>query len=255
MTLPDADIEAVERATLQAVAPDQLHEQAGWLLPMDRGTVGRARSAVPLSHESVNPVVLDAIVRAYRRHGFPPAFRLPDLPAFERLHGRLADMGFVREQPTLTQWGRVSDLQAVHPGPATDLADAPDAHWMAMFLGAGLDPVDGACRARSLARATGTRYASVCDIDGTGEMLACGAASFSHGWLGVHGMRTAASQRGRGLAARLLHTMALEARRRGIERVFLQVDVHNAPALALYRRAGFQTAWPYAYWRLPARTA
>ncbi|MBS3912466.1 MAG: hypothetical protein KGZ70_11720 [Hydrogenophaga sp.] len=85
------------------MAADQAHEQAGWLLPVDIGTVGRARSAVPLSHESVNPVVLDAIVRAYRRHGFPPAFRLPDLPAFERLHGWLAGMGFVREQPTLTQ--------------------------------------------------------------------------------------------------------------------------------------------------------
>ena len=43
--------------------------------------------------------------------------------------------------------------------------------------------------------------------------------------------------------------MAQEADRRGIERVFLQVDAANAPALSLYRRLGFTTAWPYAYWR------
>ena len=34
--------------------------------------------------------------------------------------------------------------------------------------------------------------------------------------------------------------------------MFLQVDGANAPALALYRRAGMTTAWSYAYWRLPA---
>lgn len=37
--------------------------------------------------------------------------------------------------------------------------------------------------------------------------------------------------------------------------MFLQVDAHNAPVLALYRRAGFQIAWPDAYWQLPAGTA
>jgi len=249
MTLPDADLKALERATVQAVAPEQVHELEGWMLPMDHGTVGRARSAVPLSHGHADSAVLDAIVVAYRSRGFAPAFRLPDLPAFGSLHSRLAGRGFVRAQTTLTQCGRVSDLLNVHPGPAAELALAPDAHWMAMYLGAGLDPVDGASRARSLARATGTLYASVRDTGGTGEMQACGAASFSHGWLGVHGMRTAAAQRGRGLAARLLPTMALEAQRRGIDRVFLQVDAANAPALALYRRAGLVTAWPYAYWR------
>ena len=31
--------------------------------------------------------------------------------------------------------------------------------------------------------------------------------------------------------------------------VFLQVDAANTPALALYRRAGFVTAWTYEYWR------
>ena len=117
-----------------------------------------------------------------------------------------------------------------------------------MFLGEGLDPVDGESRARSLSRATGTQYASLRE---NGHTLACGAASFGHGWLGVHGMRTAAAQRGRGLAGRLLRVMAREAAQRGISQAFLQVDASNAPALALYQRLGFSTAWAYAYWRRP----
>ncbi|MDR7094239.1 GNAT family N-acetyltransferase [Hydrogenophaga laconesensis] len=240
------DIEAIERATLQAVAPEVVESLPGWLLPMDSGTVGRARSAVPLHHGAPDLDLLEPLLARYVARGFVPSFRLPDLPAFEDFQRSLAQRGFVRAKPTLTQTTPVHALPAVDPDPDVALADAPDHAWMAMFLGPGLDPVDGASRAHSLARATGTRFASLRE---GGETVACGAASFSHGWLGVHGMRTAAAQRGRGLAARLLKAMAAEAARCGIEQVFLQVDASNAPALSLYRRLGFSTAWPYAYWQ------
>ncbi len=243
------DIESIERATVAAVAPERVDECPGWLLPMDSGTVGRARSAVPLRHAPQPFEGLEAIVQAYRAAGFPPALRLPEAPAFVPWHQALQAQGWQRRQPTWTQVGTVQALLDLPAnGPDAQLAAQPDAAWMAMYLGAGLDPVDGASRARALARAQGLRYASV---QRAGETVACGAASYSHGWLGVHGMRTAAAQRGQGLAACVLRAMAQEARQRGIERVFLQVDQHNAPALALYRRAGLATAWGYAYWRLP----
>jgi len=43
-------VEAIERATVQAVSPDARVEIPGWILPFDAGTVGRAKSAVPLVH-------------------------------------------------------------------------------------------------------------------------------------------------------------------------------------------------------------
>jgi GNAT superfamily N-acetyltransferase len=241
-----ADIEAIERATLQAVAPEDVETLPGWLLPMDSGTVGRARSAVPLHHDTPDLALLEPILARYAATGFKPAFRLPEVPAFEAFQAALRERGFVHQQPTLTQTTPIAGLLPTAPTLAAELAEAPDAAWMAMFLGEGLDPVDGASRARSLSRASGTLYASLRE---NGQTVACGAASFSHGWLGVHGMRTAAAQRGRGLAGRLLNTMAQEASRRGIRHAFLQVDASNAPAFSLYRRLGFTTAWAYAYWR------
>ncbi len=247
MSLTAADIEAIERATLTAVAPERVEALDGWLLPMDRGTVGRAHSAVPLHHGPHDPALIGTIAQRYRDAGLRPVLRLPDVPAFEPWWPELRAQGFRREQPTLTQTGVLDGLLALAPhADGVSLELRPDAAWMAMFLGEGLDPVDGASRSKALSRAEGTLFVSLRD---GGETLACGAACFAQGWLSMHGLRTAASQRGRGLAGRMIRAMALEAQRRGIAHAFLQVDASNEPALALYRRAGMATAWSYAYWR------
>lgn len=248
MTLTDVDIETIERATLTAVAPERMEAMNGWLLPLDTGTVGRAHSAVPLHHGAHDPALIDAIAQAYRDAGLRPVFRLPDVPAFEAWWPALTARGFARHQPTQTQIGDLQGLLALaDDAGGVSLDIRPDAAWMAMFLGEGLDPVDGASRSKALSRAEGTLFASLRE---GGQTLACGAASYAQGWLSMHGLRTAANQRGRGLAGRMIRAMALEAQRRGITRAFLQVDAANAPAQALYRRAGMRTAWTYAYWRL-----
>lgn len=245
--LSATDIEAIERATLTAVAPERVEPLVDWLLPLDRGTVGRAHSAVPLHHGVHDPALIDTIAKRYCDAGLRPTFRLPDVPAFEAWWPQLGTRGYRREQPTLTQMGSVDGLLAlVGHTDGVSLDARPDAAWMAMFLGEGLDPLDGASRSAALARADRTLFASLRE---GGQTLACGAACYAHGWLSLHGLRTAAPQRGRGLAGRLIHTMALEAKRRGIARAFLQVDAANTPALSLYRRAGMATAWTYAYWR------
>ena len=246
--LTAADIEAIERATLQAVAPEQVESLDGWLLALDRGTVGRARSAVPLHHQAHDVDQLPLILGRYAASGFEPRFRLPDLPAFGPWHDSLAQRGWWRDQPTLTMTGTLEKLLQVHGGPPVELDARPDAAWMAMFLGEGLDPADGASRSRALSRANCALFASAREH---GQTVACGAASLGHGWLGVHGMRTAASQRGRGLAGRILHTMAVEAIARGLVGVFLQVDASNLAARSLYHRAGLTTAWQYTYWHPP----
>lgn len=257
MQLNPADIESLERATLQAVAPEQLLELPGWLLPMDSGTVGRALSAVTYRHGACEPAVLNQIVAAYRSAGFRPVLRIPELPAFDAARAHLAAMGFTHDQPTLTQVGRIDTVVTAlsHLGTeGVSLEERPDAAWTAMFLGEGFDPVDGASRAASLARAQGTRYVSLRENDSqSGQAtLACAAASFGHGWLGLHGLRTQVRQRGRGLAGRVLLAMTLEARARGIERMYLQVHDSSTAALALYRRVGLETVWGYRYWRAGA---
>lgn len=58
--------------------------------------------------------------------------------------------------------------------------------------------------------------------------------------------------RGQGLARDLMHDGIALARGLGIERLFLEVAVDNAPALALYRSEGFEeTGTRRGYYRRP----
>lgn len=244
--LTDDDIDSLERATLDAVAPHAVEALPGWLLPFDASTIGRAKSAVPLSHQHQDDALLQTIADRYAVHGLPAAFRVADVPALGNLHSALRRMGYRPEQATLVQVGAAQRLQAVFGTGVAALSTQPTSAWSEVYLSEGFDAVDGAHRIAALSRSTYVVYASLTDADGP---AAAGTASFSHGWAGIHGMRTALRCRGRGLAGLLLGTLAQEAMARGLEHVFLQVHESNTAALALYRRGGFTTAWRYHYWR------
>ena len=62
--------------------------------------------------------------------------------------------------------------------------------------------------------------------------------------------------RGRGLGEKLLGRCLDEARRKGAEKVLLEVRKSNAPAIALYQKAGFSAAGERQnYYRLPTEDA
>ncbi|MEY4575738.1 MAG: hypothetical protein RL701_441 [Pseudomonadota bacterium] len=83
------DIETIERATVDGVVPLQLEELPGWLLPLDRGEVNRAISAVPLHHEEHAASVMQTISARYAAHGLRPQFRLADVPGLAALQAEL----------------------------------------------------------------------------------------------------------------------------------------------------------------------
>ncbi len=240
------DIEAIERATVAAVSPQAQEEIPGWLLPFDSGTVGRAKSAVPLSHEAPDVDVLDEIEARYAAAGRPVMLRLPDDASFDALRAVLTLRGYAAGKPTHVQTARTGDVLGVSPGPFAETAPRPDTGWAAVFMGEGFDPVDGASRVATLSRAPGALFATIREGERT---VAAGMGGFSHGWASIHGMRTALDSRGRGLAARVLATLASAAQARDIDHMFLQVEAGNAVAISLYRRAGFATAWSYSYWQ------
>lgn len=237
-----ADVEAMERATVAAVAAPEVAEIAGWLAPFDAGTVGRAKSAAPLSLEAA-PDAIDDIADAYRSRGLTPAFRIADVEGLEPVRAALSDRGYRAAKPTCV---KVADCAVVArlAKPRARLMNRPDAAWGEVFLGEGFDPVDGGHRVRLLTNSPGAVYGAAM-LDG--RTAAVGAVSLGHGWAGLHGMRTRADARRKGLAGTVISTLAGAAIEGGYERIFLQVEEGN-PARSLYRKAGFEMVWRYRYW-------
>jgi len=245
MSISAADIEAIERATAAAVAPEALEEIDGWLLAFDSGVVGRAKSAAPLRHARCDLAAIGAIEARYAAHRMRPMFRVADVDGLKEFCVALQARDYRRDRPTLVQIADTDTVRGVASADGVEVAKSPDAAWISAFLGEGFDPADGASRAKTLARGADTVFASVRE---DGVAIGAGAASFGHGWASIHGMRTAKHLRGERIAARVVAALAEIARQRGMQRIFLQVEADNEAAKALYRRAGFATLWPYSYW-------
>lgn len=238
-----ADLESLERATVEAVAPPEALEIGDWLVPLDDGTIGRAKSAVPLRHD-LGPGALDGVEAAYRDRGLKPQFRLADIPALAPVAAELTLRGYTAQQPTIFKTGSSDDLAAFSEASA-EILTAPDETWAAVFLGAGFEPLDGAHRIAALTRSPDAIYGAA---GAGGQAGGVGVMTFGRGWAGIHGMRTAPDQRGKGLASSILATFGQAAKARGVTRVFLQVEEAN-PARQIYRRAGLTPIWRYHYWR------
>src|SRR4051812_16496214 len=144
------DIETLERATVEAVAPPGALEIDGWLAPFDNGVIGRAKSAVPLRHD-LGPGALDQIEAAYRARGLKPAFRVANVPGLETVAAQLAARGYAVEQSTVVKIGSVAQVAASSEG-SVRILRRPDEAWGAVFTGEGFDPVDGASRVAALSR-------------------------------------------------------------------------------------------------------
>ncbi len=237
------NLEALERSVVGAVAPTQSVEIGGWLVPLQAGPIGRAKSAVPLSHDP-DISAIDTIVAAFRTRSLSPAFRLADVPGLDAARDAVARHGLTGQQPTVMKLGEVAALAAFADGPAL-LLPRPDAAWSAVFMGEGFDPEEGRLRAETLSRSPNALYGAAGE---GGATHAVGVATVVDGWAGIHGMRTAPAHRGRGHAAAILGAFGRALLGQGVERVVLQVEEANS-ARRIYRRAGFTPLWTYRYWR------
>ncbi|MBV8392784.1 MAG: GNAT family N-acetyltransferase, partial [Alphaproteobacteria bacterium] len=204
--ISDLEIEGLERAIVESVAPNALSEIGDWLVPLDDGAIGRAKSAVPLSH-AAGPDAIPEIEAAYLDAGLPPAFRVAETERLALVREALQRRGYKADNPTVMKVGTAEGLASVNDEPA-ELTATPDAAWIAAFTGEGFDPAEGAARVRNLIRSPDVLFAQV--RDGT-RTLAVGVGSFSGGWAGVHGMRTAPDQRRKGHASRILAAIGREA--------------------------------------------
>jgi GNAT superfamily N-acetyltransferase len=228
-----------------------------WLLRAADGFTGRANSALPLGDPGV-PVdeALDYVTGWYRARGLPPMISVPlpladDRPAVG-LDAELTERAWAtRPGPALVM---VADLPLAAaggglPAGAVVRADAdPDEEWLARYHYRGTDSRPPVMRDVL----TSARDQAFVSIRAESGVLAIARLSIADGWAGLTAVEVDPGRRRAGLGRAITAAACAEAVARGVGRVFLQVEVGNAGARALYERCGFGYSHRYVYRMAPA---
>jgi GNAT superfamily N-acetyltransferase len=250
------ELERVAAAHWRGTEQERLGQ---WLLRAADGFTGRANSALPLGDPGA-PLdeALDYVSGWYRARGLPAMIAvplplpLPDDGSAPGLDAELADRGWaVRPGPAFVM---VADLPLAAAGsglPAGGVvaADAsPDEAWLARYHYRGADTQPPVMR-DVLTSATDQAFISIRAESG---VLAIARLSIAEGWAGLTAVEVDPGRRRAGLGRAITEAACAEAVGRGARRVFLQVEVGNAGARALYERSGFRYSHRYHYRIAPA---
>jgi GNAT superfamily N-acetyltransferase len=242
-----------------------------WLLRAAEGFTGRANSALPLGDPGLPAgAAIAAVTGWYRARGLPPMIAVPT-PAAEASPGRaptpaqaldqeLARRGWpVRSSPAFVMLtdlpldGRASGPPTGPPsglpaGREVQVTREPDDAWAARYHYRGRDHLPPVAR-KVLTSAEDQSFVSIREGD---QVLAIARVSVAGGWAGLTAVEVHPAYRRQGLGAAITAAAVQQARQRGVSRVFLQVEVDNDAARALYRGLGFRYSHRYHYRVAPA---
>lgn len=184
-----------------------------------------------------------AVEAWYASRSLPSLFRPADIEATLDLRQALEARGYRPRTETLVM---VGPLTASETADGVHLSDCPDADFSGVFLATAANQRDAAERIQTIERLAPPRAFARLDQDGT--PVAIGATAVEGDWSGLFGMRTLAEHRRKGLAMRIIAALSRFSIEAGAKRAYLQVETGNSPAVTLYERLGYTTAYRYRYW-------
>jgi len=242
------DARRIEEAGLNAMQTQRQLFYDGWLLRVSAGKAKRGRS-VNAFFGSTLPLA-DKIAhceRIYAQQGLATLFRMTPFDRPAGLEAALAARGYVAFDETFVQ----ALALAYAPGlPECDdnvMLAAPDAE---TFVDAVAELRESppqqrdAHRERLLHSPLAKRFAVV---RADGRVVCTAQVGLEGGLAGLFDVITAEDARGKGYATLACASLMSWAWQHGAELAYLQVSAQNAPALAVYRKLGFATAYTYHY--------
>jgi ribosomal protein S18 acetylase RimI-like enzyme len=212
----------------------------GWLLRAGGGFTGRANTAL-VTGEPGRPLpeAVGAVTDWYRARGLRPGAALPGVQS------RAADAAFAA-----AGWTRDEDVLVLTAplvpgdGAGVELAAVPDDGWLATYRYRGQVPPG---TARAVLTSGGRVAFAAVRPDPGGPPVAVARGVVTDDWLGVSAVTVAEEHRRRGLATAVMGALTRWGAVQDARWVYLQVSASNAPARALYRRAGYVEHHRYHY--------
>ena len=245
--MSDLDLRRVEEASLNALQTQRQYFYDGWLLRVSPGKARRARS-VNAHFGSTLPIAekIAYCEHLYRARELPVLFRITPFVHPANLAGELAARGYEAFDPTLVQ---VTPL--AHP-PEPRECDGID------IVTPGIDAfADAVALLQESTREQRDAYyermantpqpARYLMAQHEGRVVGVGTVMLEDGLAGIFSMATSPDMRKQGVASALLARLLTWAWEHGASHAYLQVESQNHPAIAVYRKFGFATAYTYHY--------
>jgi GNAT superfamily N-acetyltransferase len=258
-------IAALERMAAQHWRGTEEEWLGGWLLRAAEGFTGRANSALPLGDPGL-PLddALTVVADWYRARGLPPMIAIPlplgaDLAPSPGTDSAARHLDIqLSERTWLTRSGpaffmvagldraAAADPRPLPPGTEFRVDPEPDGPWLDMYHYRGQDRQPPVMR-KVLTSAPCQLFASIRSGPGRGDVLAIGRLSLAGGWAGITAVEVDPGRRRAGLGSALTQAICAEAAKSGTSQMFLQVEIGNQAARALYERCGFRYSHRYHY--------
>lgn len=230
-------------------AVEEVHR--GWRFRFAHGVTRRANSALAVDSDGSVAELLDSAEAFYRERQAPALFQVSTASAPSGLAARLHELGYRATARTMVQAASAGDVvEGTQSSFEMQLTDTPTEQWLRTYW--SVESVRGRSDADMkvvrdvlLAPPLPAIFATV--RDGT-EVVGVGQVVIERGWAGVQCMATPPAHRRRGVASSVLHGLAQEAVRRGVDRMYLAVMADNEGARTLYENAGFEATHEYSYY-------
>ncbi|MED5814978.1 GNAT family N-acetyltransferase [Mycolicibacterium sp. 050232] len=226
-------IRALEHAAALAWPGVEQQWLGGWLLRAGHGVTSRANSAIPLG-VSAQIADLSAVRDWYRARDLPTWLALPERLLPIRTPGIKPARVMVRELPELPATPATPpDVTPAQPSPpSVTLAQQPDARWLRVYerdvpVDVLTAVLDGALTFAAVPDRAVGRGAVTSTPDGTP-------------WLGISSVRVSPVHRGQGHARAVCEELLAWGAGTGARQAYVQVEVDNHAAIALYTALGFR---------------
>jgi GNAT superfamily N-acetyltransferase len=240
----------IEEAGLNAVQTQRQVFYDGWVVRLSPGKAKRARS-VNAHFGSTLPLdaKIDHCERLYATCGLPTLFRITPVQHPATLEAALDARGYVAFDSTLVQAMSLARPPEVsrRDGDADIVLSTPAIAAFVDAVGAmrGSPPIQRAAHLERLANTPLPMLPLLATLDGV--PVGAGQVALDGDLAGVFDVITGESARGRGVATRIVERLLAWAWEHGAAHAYLQVERGNAPAVRIYERFGFATAYEYHY--------
>lgn len=229
----------------------------GWRLRFNWGVTRRANSvwANQVDNQQTLAEKLALVEDFYARRGYPARYQICPANQPADLDAVLAERGYTSDASTSVQIASVAtvlDRTGADSVAVVRVTDAFDETWFATYCRIEQFNDRAAQARRDILQRIAPRIGyALLNIDD--QPVAVGSAVVERGWAGFFGMATQPQFRRRGAATAILHALAKWSQSYQAAQMYLQVMENNAPARALYEKAGFESLYSYHYREAPIK--